>query len=56
VDARRAAVQTRCNYLVRVEPANATRPAPEGWTRIARERRPTDRNNLTTIYRRDTAH
>ena len=27
----------------------------EGWTRIARERRPTDRNNLTTIYRRDTA-
>jgi len=56
VDARRGAAQTRCNYLVRVEPANAMRPAPEGWTRVARERRPTDRNNLTTIYRRDTAN
>jgi hypothetical protein len=55
VDARRGAAQTRCNYLVRVEPVNATRQAPEGWTRIARERRPTDRNNLTTIYRRDAA-
>jgi hypothetical protein len=55
VDARRAAAQTGCNYLVRVEPVNATRPPPEGWTRIARERRPTDRNNLTSIYRRDTA-
>jgi 4-amino-4-deoxy-L-arabinose transferase-like glycosyltransferase len=56
VDARRGAAQTPCNYLVKVEPANATRPAPEGWTRVARERRPTDRNNLTTIYRRDTAN
>ncbi len=56
VDARRSAAYTRCNYLVRVEPANAARRAPEGWTRVARERRPTDRNNLTTIYRRDTAH
>ena len=53
VDARSAAAQTRCDYLVRVEPASSTRPAPEGWTRIARERRPTDRNNLTSIYRRE---
>jgi 4-amino-4-deoxy-L-arabinose transferase-like glycosyltransferase len=55
VDARRGAAQTRCNYLVRVEPVDRTGPAPEGWTRIARERRPTDRNNLTSIYRRDGA-
>jgi 4-amino-4-deoxy-L-arabinose transferase-like glycosyltransferase len=55
VDARRDAAQTRCNYMVRVEPANASRPAPQGWTRIARERRPTDRNNLTTVYKRDPA-
>ncbi|MCU0965928.1 MAG: hypothetical protein MUF08_12955, partial [Burkholderiaceae bacterium] len=55
VDARRGAAQTRCNYLVRVEPANAARPTPDGWIRIARERRPTDRNNLTTIYKRDPA-
>jgi hypothetical protein len=53
VDARRGAAQTHCNYLVRVEPADKIGPAPEGWTRIARERRPTDRNNLTSIYRRD---
>jgi 4-amino-4-deoxy-L-arabinose transferase-like glycosyltransferase len=55
VDARRGAAQTRCSYLVRVEPVGSARPTPEGWTRIARERRPTDRNNLTSIYRRDTA-
>ena len=55
VDARSDAADTRCNYLVRVEPVNAARPGPEGWTRIARERRPTDRNNLTSIYRRDAA-
>jgi 4-amino-4-deoxy-L-arabinose transferase-like glycosyltransferase len=55
VDASRGAGQTRCNYLVRVEPANAARPPPEGWIRIARERRPTDRSNLTMIYRRDGA-
>jgi 4-amino-4-deoxy-L-arabinose transferase-like glycosyltransferase len=53
VDARRGAAQTGCNYLVRVEPVGKVGAAPEGWTRIARERRPTDRNNLTSIYRRD---
>jgi 4-amino-4-deoxy-L-arabinose transferase-like glycosyltransferase len=53
VDARRSADKTRCNYLVRIEPATAAKPPPDGWMRIARERRPTDRNNLTTIYRRD---
>ena len=52
VDARRGATQTRCNYLVRVAPVGQAGPEPEGWTRIARERRPTDRNNLTSIYRR----
>ena len=53
VDARHGAAQTGCNYLVRVEPVGKIGPAPEGWTRVARERRPTDRNNLTSIYRRD---
>jgi 4-amino-4-deoxy-L-arabinose transferase-like glycosyltransferase len=56
VDARHGAAQTRCNYLVRVEPAGRAGPAPEAWTLIARERRPTDRNNLTTIYRRDAVN
>lgn len=55
VDARHGAAQTRCDYLVRLEPAADAKPAPEGWTRIARERRPVDRNNLTSVYRRDAA-
>ena len=55
VDARHGAASTRCNFLVRVEPAQATPPPPDGWTRIARERRPTDRSNLTSIYRRNPA-
>ena len=53
VDARLSAARTRCRYLVRVEPANKASPVPHGWTLVARERRPTDRNNLTSIYRRD---
>lgn len=53
VDARDGVIKTRCNYLVRVELAERAGPAPEGWTRIARERRPTDRNNLTAVYRRE---
>jgi 4-amino-4-deoxy-L-arabinose transferase-like glycosyltransferase len=52
VDARHGAADTRCDYLVRVEPVNRAAVPPTGWTRIARERRPTDRNNLTTVYRR----
>ncbi len=53
VDARHGAAHTRCNYLLRVTPVASPGQAPEGWTRIARERRPTDRNNLTSVYRRD---
>jgi 4-amino-4-deoxy-L-arabinose transferase-like glycosyltransferase len=52
VDARSGMHLTRCNYLVRVEAAAGASPPPEGWTRIARERRPTDRTNLTAVYRR----
>ena len=55
VDASRGTARTRCNYLVRVTPVATPGPAPEGWTRIARERRPTDRNNLTSVYRRDAS-
>jgi hypothetical protein len=55
VDARHGPAETRCNYLVRVEPLNRAAVPPPGWTRIARERRPTDRNNLTAVYRRQAA-
>ncbi|HOM13379.1 MAG TPA: hypothetical protein PLB41_08685 [Rubrivivax sp.] len=53
VDARHSAARTRCNYLVRVTTAAAPGRPPEGWTRIASVHRPTDRNSLTSIYRRD---
>jgi hypothetical protein len=56
VDARHGATQTRCDYLVRLEPVAGAKPVPEGWTRIARERRPTDRHNLTSVYRRNSAN
>jgi 4-amino-4-deoxy-L-arabinose transferase-like glycosyltransferase len=52
VDAASSASRSRCNYLVRVAPVGAAGAEPAGWTRIARVRRPTDRNNLTSIYRR----
>jgi 4-amino-4-deoxy-L-arabinose transferase-like glycosyltransferase len=52
VDALHSAAQTRCDYLVRVEPALTAGKAPAGWTHVAGVRRPTDRTNLTVIYRR----
>jgi hypothetical protein len=55
VDARYGATQTRCSYLLRVEPVGQPGATPEGWTRVARERRPTDRNNLAVVYRRAVA-
>lgn len=55
VDARYGATQTRCDYLVRVEPVDRASPAPQGWTRVARVRRPTDRDNLTSVYRRNAS-
>ena len=52
VDARHDAATTACNYLIRTQPVGRTLPPPEGWLLVARERRPTDRNNLTSVYRR----
>lgn len=55
VDARHGATTTRCDYLVRVEPRDRPASAPEGWTPVARERRPSDRANVVAIYRREAA-
>ena len=52
VDARHDAVTTTCNYLIRTQAVGSTQPPPEGWRLVARERRPTDRNNLTSVYQR----
>jgi 4-amino-4-deoxy-L-arabinose transferase-like glycosyltransferase len=52
VDARTPAEQTTCEYLLIVEQAKAPRAVPAGWQLVARERRPSDREELTAIYRR----
>jgi hypothetical protein len=44
-----------CAFLLVVEPAGAAPAPPEGWSFVARERRPTDRDETTAIYRRSTA-
>ena len=44
VDALTPAEQTTCDYLLLVEQAKAPRTAPPGWRLVARERRPTDRD------------
>jgi hypothetical protein len=31
---------------------NSSPPPPEGWALVARERRPTDREEVTSIFRR----
>lgn len=47
------AVGTSCDFLLRAEPLHGEPPAPPaGWTPVARERRPTDRDALIAIYRR----
>jgi hypothetical protein len=52
VDGRHDAAQSRCAFLLTVEPSGAVVPAPAGWTLVARERRPSDRDEWTVIYRR----
>ncbi len=52
VDGRGTASNTSCNYLLQIEARKGKSVAPAGWTRVARESRPTDRAEWTVIYRR----
>lgn len=52
VDAVQPPSRTRCTYLLRQERRDQNATAPEGWTLVARVRRPTERTELTAIYRR----
>ena len=52
VDAVNDAQHTPCRYLLRVETLDREHRPLEGWTRIASERRPTERNSVSAIYRR----
>ena len=50
VDGRQGAEQGPCPVLL--VPGNAAEPAPGGWAYVATERRPTDRDGSTAVFRR----
>ena len=52
IDGVTPAAQSRCEFLLVVEPNGPASATPEGWAFVARERRPTDRDEVTVIYRR----
>lgn len=55
VDAVTAADAGGCDFYLRLEGSSRPRPTPAGWSLVARERRPADRDEVTAIYRRNTA-
>ncbi len=52
LDTAHSAGSTPCMFWLQQEARRASLPAPRGWTLIARERRPTDTEEVTAIYRR----
>ncbi|MBI3369206.1 MAG: hypothetical protein HY021_12420 [Burkholderiales bacterium] len=52
VEAHASAADGRCPALVLVQRTGVQVRAPVGWEEVARERRPTDRAELTLVYRR----
>jgi hypothetical protein len=52
VDATASLDATRCNYLFVLEGRNLPRGTFPGWEWVASERRPTDRDEATAIFRR----
>jgi hypothetical protein len=55
VDARPQALQDpSCQYLLRVSRGEGSMPASPGWATLTEFRRPAERDELTTIYRRVT--
>jgi hypothetical protein len=55
VDGARPAEASGCVYRVQKEPAARPRPVPPGWTLVAREREPTDREEVVAIFKRAAA-
>jgi hypothetical protein len=52
IDGARPAEAANCAYRLQMEPAGRPRPVPPGWDLVARERRPTDRDEVVAILRR----
>ena len=56
VDARAGADKRgSCDYLLRVTRRRPAGPPPPGWTLVAEVQRPTERGEVTSIYRRSAA-
>jgi hypothetical protein len=55
VDARSDAASGNCSYLIRAVRGNPLPVPPPGWVQIAEVQRPTDRDEITLVYRRGTA-
>ena len=55
VDARASPDETNCNHLLLQQRRGTVAADPPGWQPVARELRPTDRNEVTTVYRRRPA-
>jgi hypothetical protein len=55
VDARAGALQGGCRYLVLTLRARKAPAAPAGWEPVATIQRPTERGEITAIYRRQAA-
>ena len=52
VDARTGSVPSGCPYLLRVTRTKPAPPAPPGWHLAAEVRRPTERDEVTQVFRR----
>ena len=50
VDARHGAETGHCTFML--VPGNAAASSPPGWTYVGSERRPTDRDGSTAVFRR----
>ncbi len=52
VDARPGAAQGNCSVLLRVSRLRPLAPTPAGWQAVAEVKRPTDRDEVTQVFRR----
>ena len=55
VDARDSAPDGPCTYLMRVTRARPLPTAPPGWLAVGEAKRPTDRDEVTQVFKRATA-
>jgi 4-amino-4-deoxy-L-arabinose transferase-like glycosyltransferase len=53
VDAAAPPSTTACDFMLRLEQRSKPKPPPAGWSLVARERRPSDAEEITAIYRRE---